>query len=54
MLSFFADVFGIATRQEQWSGPSHLQQPSRRKSAWEIERDLAEEKAKAIRHPGIF
>ena len=54
MLGFFADVFGIATRQERWSGPSHLQQPKRQKSAWEIERDLAEEKAKTLRRSGLL
>ncbi len=54
MLSFFADVMGIATRQEHWSGPDHWREPHRHKSAWEIERDLASEKAKVIKRPGIF
>ena len=54
MFGFLADVMGIATRQERWSGPDHLHDHARRKSAWEIERDLAREKERAMRKPGLF
>ena len=54
MLTIFADVLGIATRKDHWSVPNHWNDRPKRKSSWEIERDLAAQKAREMRRAGLL
>lgn len=54
MLSFVKIVLSRSTRQDDWNAPHHWKAKHGHKSGWEIERDLAAERNKVLRQPGLF
>ena len=52
MFTILADTMRIASREDRWGGYDHWRKPDMRN--WEIERRLAEERAKDYVRPGLL